>query len=92
MGFNCPKCNKNFKSKKYLVQHLNKKFDCSKLLSCYYCNTKCTTEKLLKKHIRDKHKDIHIKKGFKCIFCSSNFRNKTDLLIHKENKCQNEKR
>ena len=28
MSVNCPKCFKEFKSKRYLKQHLNKKFDC----------------------------------------------------------------
>ena len=71
MPFKCEKCNKEFKRKKYLMNHINKNI-CDKYknlpYSCEYCNKKYSLkehyqliyEKSIMSNFRKKKKDLKI--------------------------------
>ena len=51
----CNKCNKTFKTKNYLLKHLNKKNPCNQKYICENCNKEFTMQYLLNRHKNKKN-------------------------------------
>ena len=91
MPFKCEKCNKEFKRKKYLMNHINKNI-CDKYnnlpYTCEYCNKKYLLKRTLSAHIREKHyeqfqeKKKGSKNKFSCQLCKKVFSNQSNLNKH----------
>jgi uncharacterized Zn-finger protein len=73
----CKVCNKSFKYKNNLVQHM-KKHDASSQFKCSYCGKVCYRQDHLDSHLR-----IHTgEKPFKCPLCDKAFSYKQGMVAH----------
>jgi Meiotically Up-regulated Gene 113 (MUG113) protein/C2H2 type zinc finger protein len=61
MIFKCDKCDKEFKFKSKINEHLNRKISCNRIIECQYCKKEFKTLHLLKQHTNKKNKCINIK-------------------------------
>lgn len=75
MGFQCPKCNKEFISEAYLVQHKKKNTNC--INKCSICLKIFKTKKGLHKHY-----NVNCKQRFECENCEKLYTSKYRLCNH----------
>ena len=76
--YHCNRCEKNFITKEYLIQH-QKKVHTDAQFQCNECDMKFKTKDQLKKHVLS----IHLKIDYNCDSCSQTFTRPDSLKRHK---------
>ncbi len=70
MAYKCDDCNKIYKNKEYLQEHITIKHSTIESLECGKCDKQFSNQRSLKRHLYQ----VHRSKLHSCNFCGSSFK------------------